>query len=181
MWYQTTVVATDSSPPPVPRYREVADALEQQIASGELPPGGRVPSERAIAERFGLSRMTARQAVELLVRRGVVYRRPGSGTYVAAPRVEHTLQRLLGFTEQMRAQGVEPSGRVLEVGLAPVGDPVVASALELGAPIARLAGAPRSLRRRRAAAGRVVPRPRAGLPRPRRSRSGARLAVCGAA
>ena len=113
MWYQTTVVATDSSPPQVPRYREVADALEQQIASGEPPPGGRVPSERAIAERFGLSRMTARQAVELLVRRGVVYRRPGSGTYVAAPRVEHTLQRLLGFTEQMRAQGVEPSGRLL--------------------------------------------------------------------
>jgi GntR family transcriptional regulator len=79
-----------------------------------MPPGGRVPSERAIAERFGLSRMTARQAVELLVRRGVVYRRPGSGTYVAAPRVEHTLQRLLGFTEQMQAQGVEAGQHGIE-------------------------------------------------------------------
>jgi GntR family transcriptional regulator len=133
VWYQTTVMATESSPPPIPRYREVADALEQLIASGEMAPGGRVPSERSIAERFGLSRMTARQAVELLVRRGVVYRRPGSGTYVAAPRVEHTLQRLLGFTEQMQAQGVEPSGRVLEVALATVDDPVVAAALELDA------------------------------------------------
>src|SRR3954464_13704778 len=114
-----------------PRYRQVAAELERAIESGGLRPHDRLASERAIAERFGLSRMTARQAVELLVRRGVVYRRPGSGTYVAAPRVEHTLQRLLGFTEQMQAQGVEPSGRVLEVALATVDDPVVAAALEL--------------------------------------------------
>jgi len=98
-------------------YRQVADQLAAEIASGELPPGHRVPSERVIAERHGLSRMTARQAVELLVRRGLVYRRPGSGTYVAAARVEHTLQWFAGFTEQMRAQGIEPGGRVLAVRL----------------------------------------------------------------
>jgi len=44
---------------------------------------------------FGLSRMTARQAVELLVRRGVVYRRPGSGTFVAPSRID-LLSRLAG-------------------------------------------------------------------------------------
>ena len=131
MWYQITDVVTGSSPQPVPRYREVADALEQQIGTGEMAPGSRLPSERALAERYSLSRMTARQAVELLVRRGVVTRRPGSGTYVAAPRVEHTLQRLLGFTEQMQAQGVEPSGRLLTVDIAPVDDAAVAGALEL--------------------------------------------------
>ncbi len=115
----------------VPRYREVADTLGGRIDAGELAPGERVPSERAIAEEFGLSRMTARQAVELLVRRGLVYRRPGSGTYVAPARVEHTLQRLLGFSEQMRAQGVEPSGRMLGVDLGPVDDADVAEALGL--------------------------------------------------
>jgi len=98
-------------------YRQVADQLAAEIASGELPPGHRVPSERVIAERHGLSRLTARQAVELLVRRGLVYRRPGSGTYVAAARVEHTMQWFAGFTEQMRAQGIEPGGRVLAVRL----------------------------------------------------------------
>jgi GntR family transcriptional regulator len=98
-----------------PRYREVADALQRQIAAGRLGSHDRLASERAIADRFGLSRMTARQAVELLVRRGVVYRRPGSGTYVAPPRVVHSLQRLAGFSEQMRLQGVHPSGRVLEM------------------------------------------------------------------
>src|SRR6476659_10673322 len=98
-----------------PMYRQVADQLAAEIASGELPPGHRVPSERVIAERHGLSRMTARQAVELLVRRGLVYRRPGSGTYVAAARVAHKLQGFAGFREQLRAQAIEPGGRDLAV------------------------------------------------------------------
>ena len=98
-----------------PRYREVADTLQRRILAGELTSHDRLQSEREIAEAFGLSRMTARQAVELLVRRGVVYRRPGSGTYVSPPRVVHSLERLAGFSEQMRRQGVHPSGRVLEM------------------------------------------------------------------
>ena len=98
-----------------PRYRQVAAELERAIETGGLQPHDRLASERAIAARHGLSRMTARQAVELLVRRGTVYRRPGSGTFVSPPRVVHTLQRLAGFSEQMRAQGIEPSGRVLEM------------------------------------------------------------------
>lgn len=100
-----------------PRYRQVADMLAADILSGALQPGARLPSERTIAQRYGLSRMTARQAVELLLRRGLVTRRPGSGTYVAPGRVEHSLQRFAGFSEQMRAQGIEPSGRVLTVRL----------------------------------------------------------------
>jgi GntR family transcriptional regulator, N-acetylglucosamine utilization regulator len=95
----------------------VADQLAAQIGSGAMQPGQRMPSERVVAQQYGLSRMTARQAVELLVRRGLVYRRPGSGTFVAPARVEHTLQRLAGFSEQMREQGIEPGGRVLAVKL----------------------------------------------------------------
>lgn len=114
-----------------PRYREVADALHRQIADGELGSHDRLESEREIAERFGLSRMTARQAVELLVRRGVVYRRPGSGTYVSPPRVVHSLERLAGFSEQMRLQGIRPGGRVLEMRSAEP-DAAVRRALALG-------------------------------------------------
>ncbi len=117
---------------PAPRYREVADALQRQIA-GELGPHDRLASERDIADRFGLSRMTARQAVELLVRRGVVYRRPGSGTYVSPPRVVHSLERLAGFSEQMRLQGVHPSGRVLEMRCTDAPDPAAGRALGLAA------------------------------------------------
>ena len=81
--------------------------------------------------------MTARQAVELLVRRGTVYRRPGSGTFVSPPRVVHTLQRLAGFSEQMRAQGIEPSARVLEMRRTRRVDAQARSALELGPAVGR--------------------------------------------
>jgi GntR family transcriptional regulator len=109
----------------------VADLLQSEIVSGAVQAGQRVPSERSIAEQHGLSRMTARQAVELLVRRGVVYRRPGSGTYVAPARVEHTLQRFVGFSEQMRSQGIEPSARVLSARLSDDEDADVERALGL--------------------------------------------------
>ena len=109
--------ATRITARPAPRYRQAADQLAGRIASGELPAHSQLPSERAVAESFGLSRMTARQAVELLVRRGLVYRRPGAGTFVSPPRVVHTLQRLAGFSEQMRSQGIEPAGRVLDLEL----------------------------------------------------------------
>ena len=82
-----------------PRYRQVADALQRGIAAGDLGSHDRLASERAIADRFGLSRMTARQAVELLVRRGVVYRRPGLGhVRLAAPDRAHAAAagRVLG-------------------------------------------------------------------------------------
>jgi DNA-binding GntR family transcriptional regulator len=114
-----------------PRYRQVADALQRGIAKGELASHDRLASERVIADRYGLSRMTARQAVELLVRRGVVYRRPGSGTYVAPPRIPHTLKRLAGFSEQMRRQGITPGGRVLEMRCTARFDPVAREALRL--------------------------------------------------
>jgi len=114
-----------------PRYRQVADALQRRIASANLESHDRVASERMIADRFGLSRMTARQAVELLVRRGVVYRLPGSGTFVSPPRIVHTLQRLAGFSEQMRHQGVRASGRVLEMRCSARIDTAAREALEL--------------------------------------------------
>jgi GntR family transcriptional regulator len=115
-----------------PRYRQVADLLESQIQSGTVPAGGRVASERDIAKQHGLSRMTARQAVELLVRRGLVYRRPGSGTFVAPARVEHPVSRFSGFTETMRSQGIEPSGRVLAVRLVTAPEAEAALGLEDG-------------------------------------------------
>ncbi|HYX86987.1 MAG TPA: GntR family transcriptional regulator [Gaiellales bacterium] len=120
-------------PRDAPRYRQVADVLQRSIEAGDLRPHDRLDSERTIAERHGLSRMTARQAIELLVRRGTVYRRPGSGTFVSPPRIVHTLQRLAGFSEQMRAQGIAPSSRVLEMRSTGRVDAAVRCALDLSA------------------------------------------------
>ena len=76
-------------------------------------PGDKLPTDRELAERFAVSRMTARQAVASIVAQGRAYRVVGSGTYVAATRIHRRLTRLLSFKEHMRRQGREPSAQVL--------------------------------------------------------------------
>jgi DNA-binding LacI/PurR family transcriptional regulator len=66
----------------VPKYQVVFDALREEIESGRLAAGDRVPSEAALVERFGASRITVGRAVRDLQLRGLVERRVGSGTYV---------------------------------------------------------------------------------------------------
>lgn len=112
-----TIVTTDG-----PVYLQIEDQIARAVARGELGPGDRLPPERDLAARLGVSRMTVRQAFDALVRRGLVERGVGRGTFVAAPHVDiDRSERLTGFTEQMRRAGVEPSASVLgaEVARAP--------------------------------------------------------------
>jgi len=97
----------------IPLYLQVKSWLEDQIASGRLKPHKRVPSERELSERFGISRMTVRQALTELVHDGRLYSRVGLGTFVADPLIRQPLRSLTGFTEDMLARGVQPSSRVL--------------------------------------------------------------------
>jgi DNA-binding LacI/PurR family transcriptional regulator len=66
------------------RYREIRDALLREIASGALKEGDAVPSEFALAKRFGVSRITSRKALDTLRQDGVVVREQGRGTFVAS-------------------------------------------------------------------------------------------------
>jgi len=97
----------------IPLYLQVKSWLEGQIASGKLKPHRRVPSERVLSERFGISRMTVRQALTEMVHDGRLYSRVGMGTFVADPIIRQPLRSLTGFTEDMRAHGAEPASRVL--------------------------------------------------------------------
>jgi len=74
-------------PRTLPRYIQIADALQEQIDGGLLAPGARLPSERALSEMFGVTRMTLRQALAHLTVRGSITRRRGSGTFVAPHKV----------------------------------------------------------------------------------------------
>lgn len=67
---------------PDPLYEQIAAILTSRIADGTYPPRRRVPSEAAIVEEFGVSRPTARSAVQLLVERGLVVTVRGKGSYV---------------------------------------------------------------------------------------------------
>lgn len=95
----------------VPKYRELADMLRDRIA--QAPIGSPTPSERELAEETGVSRMTARRAIDELVRAGLLTRAVGRGTFVARPSVGVPL-RLTSFTDDMVARGHVPSSRVLE-------------------------------------------------------------------
>lgn len=75
-------------------------------------PGDRLPSERALSERWHAARMTIRHATDLLVAEGLVARRHGSGTYVLPPPVVRFLG-LTSFTQDMRARGLVPGSRLL--------------------------------------------------------------------
>ena len=67
-----------------PKYERVADAIEADIKSGELPPGMRLQPERVLMAEFGVSYGTVRHAVKLLRERGLVRTRHGEGNYVRA-------------------------------------------------------------------------------------------------
>ena len=84
-----------------------------QIESGELSPGDRLPSERELSERLGVNRMTLRRALELLETQGLLARRRGNGTYVAEPKIERQAGRLVPFTRGMERRGYAPGARVI--------------------------------------------------------------------
>jgi len=97
------------------RYHEIEQWLRERLA--ELSPGDRIPSEAELADRFGVSRMTARQAVQNLSAEGLVRRRPGSGTFATAPPLHRQAGPLLNFSADMRRRGKNPSSHLLEAGL----------------------------------------------------------------
>lgn len=76
-------------------------------------PGTVAPSERDLVDRFGVARMTVRQALDALVGEGVLERHPGRGTFVAAPRRMPT--GVSSFTEDMAAKGIVAESRTLVV------------------------------------------------------------------
>ncbi|MFE9170864.1 GntR family transcriptional regulator [Streptomyces kebangsaanensis] len=68
---------------PEPLYEQIAAVLAARIADGTYPPRRRIPSEAGIVDEFGVSRPTARAAVQLLVERGLVHTVRGKGSFVA--------------------------------------------------------------------------------------------------
>jgi GntR family transcriptional regulator len=123
----------------IPAHAQIEDQLADRIASGELEVGRRLPSERDLAEELGVSRMTVRQALASLARRGQIERGVGRGTFVAARKVEHDHSRVAGFTEQMLEAGIEPAAVVVGAEERPA-TKLIAEALGIapGDPMARI-------------------------------------------
>ena len=91
---------------PLPLYQQLADELSDQIRSGRFAAGAKIPSEHALASQYSIGRPTVRQATELLVRRKVLVRKRGSGTFVNESPPEVDLLSLGGTLESFRRSGV---------------------------------------------------------------------------
>lgn len=97
------------------RYEEIERWLRARVLEGV--PGDPLPSESELASKFGVSRMTARQAVQNLAHEGLVERRRGAGTFIAVQPLHRHEAALMGFTEDMRRRGMVASSRLISASL----------------------------------------------------------------
>lgn len=96
------------------RTEEVRRRLMEDLLHGTIPPGGKLPNEDQLAERFGVSRATVREAIRGLLEAGYLTRRHGHGTFVSrAPLSAHALDTTVSYTALIREAGHEPGERVL--------------------------------------------------------------------
>lgn len=119
---------------PMPLYFQVAEQVEHAIVSGHLQPGDKLENEIALARDLGLSRTTMRQAIQLLVSKGMLVRKRGVGTQVVHGQVRRSLE-LTSLYDDLTGAGQAPSTRVLSRTLAAAGrvEASVAEELQLGA------------------------------------------------
>ncbi|MDG4873483.1 GntR family transcriptional regulator [Mesorhizobium sp. WSM4935] len=141
---QIFAMLRESSQSGAPLYLQLRRSIEEAVNRGLIGPGDALPSERDIASKADISRVTVRKAVQDLVKGGILVQRHGSGTFVAPrmERVEQSLSRLTSFTEDMARRGMTVRSVWLDRGLyAPSPDEMMVlglSSTELVARVARL-------------------------------------------
>lgn len=113
-------------------WQEIHDTLGGEIARGHYRPGAKLPSEAALAARFGVNRHTVRHALAALAEARLVHARRGAGVFVSAAPTDYPLGRRVRFHQNISATGRIPSRSFtrMETRLA---DPAEAEALRIDA------------------------------------------------
>ena len=96
-----------------PMYIRIHNQIKRDIENHVYKVGDRIPAERQLAVKFGVSRMTLRQAIKTLEDEGILERRLGSGTYVASQKVQEKMSGIMSFTEITEANGQVPSSKLI--------------------------------------------------------------------
>lgn len=98
---------------PVPLYNQLKEILRGQILDGTWPPLSRMPSENELGQRFDVSRITVRQALNDLQKEGLIFKIHGKGTFVAKPKAFQNVSTLQGLAESLGRQGYEVINRLI--------------------------------------------------------------------
>lgn len=114
---------------PIPLYFQVAEQFERAIIDGTIAPGERINNEVALAAELGLSRPTMRQAIQVLVDKGMLVRKRGVGTQVVHGKIRRSVE-LTSLFDDLSAAGKKPHTDVISVGKVPA-DEDVARELQL--------------------------------------------------
>lgn len=94
-------------------YRQIAESIRLQINSDKLTAGDQLPAEDVLAAKYGVARMTVRQALNELAGDGVLVRKHGLGTFVSNPKIHRRATRMTGFHEDMLESGLKPHSVLL--------------------------------------------------------------------
>ena len=95
------------------------EKLENYLVKNNYPPHYRLPGERDMCEMWNLSRTTLRAAISRLVIEGKLYRKKGSGTYVAPPKLIEDLQKIHSFAKLSKSDGRIPETKLISMELCP--------------------------------------------------------------
>ena len=124
---------------PIPLYFQSAERLRNRLLLEPLHQGDLLTTDERVQEEFGVSRATARKAIDELVDEGLVERITGKGTFVTEPRLQVPLPAMLSFTEEIERRGMSPSSTIVSVGWVPAeGHAKQSLCVEFGDPLLRL-------------------------------------------
>ncbi len=112
-------------------WRRIAGTLADEIRAGTFNPDGRLPTEAALAARFVVNRHTVRRALDELSRAGLLRTEKGRGSFVVDEVIDYRVAPRTRFSEWVRRQNREPSGRVLDLRIT-AADASIAEGLDIG-------------------------------------------------
>ena len=98
-----------------PLYQQLMRRLKNDVTAGVYPAGGRIPSEQALCDLYGVSRVTVRKAMLDLVQEGLLVRRQGKGTFVADARLTRDLQHITSFTDACAGLGRQAASKLIDL------------------------------------------------------------------
>ena len=98
-----------------PLYLQIMEDLHEKIEEGLWHEGTMIPTEKSLCRQYGVSNITIREALKLLVKDGKLRRVPGKGTFVTKPKVEQKLDKFFSFTQWAKLNGIVPATRLIQV------------------------------------------------------------------
>lgn len=117
---------------PIPLYHQLNSIILDAIQSGHFKADEQLATESDLAQAYGVSKTTVREALRELVDQGYIRREQGRGTFVSRARLEQGPHELTSFTEEMRRRRIKAGSRILEACVVPA-DPATAEKLDVSA------------------------------------------------